>query len=205
VRLVALDFGAIPPSAAGQPYLCRRCLAPLDPKSEQALVSCVYCQSDNVLGIDLRRDAKVAREETKSLSSALQRRASERRRWRGVSLVGLVLVVAAAWSLRNGIGHNALTYPLEQQCKQNDLAACVALADLISVKESEVVFVNLRKAAALYERGCDANIAHACVRLAQAYWDPDWKGYDKKKRDQLRGRACDLGDAQSCANLGRRR
>lgn len=102
LRLVALDFGAIP-QGAGKPYLCRRCLAPMDPKSEQVLVSCVYCGSDNVLGIDLRRDARVARAEAKSLARAMLRRAKERRRWRGVSIADAVLVVVAVYSLKHGV------------------------------------------------------------------------------------------------------
>lgn len=103
LRLVALDFGAIP-QGPGKPYLCRQCHAPLDPKVEEVLVRCVFCDSSNVLGIDLRRDADVARAETVSLADALARRARERARWRGVSIGGAVLVVVAVYSLSRGVG-----------------------------------------------------------------------------------------------------
>jgi TPR repeat protein len=74
----------------------------------------------------------------------------------------------------------------------------VALADLLSEQDSERVRVNLRRAAKLYQRGCEGNIAHACARLAAAYWDEDWKGRDKKRARELEARACDLGDTASC-------
>ena len=151
-----------------------------------------------MLGIDLRRDAKVARAETKSLAKALAARETARRRWRGVSFAAVALVLLSAFALRHGIGHNEKTGPLEQRCEQNDVSACVALADLVSVKDAEDVPVNLRRAAKLYQRGCDANFGHACARLAAAYRDDDWKGRDQKRARELEDRACALGEAASC-------
>jgi hypothetical protein len=213
LRLVALDFGAIPPSAAGQPYLCRRCLAPLSPGAEQALVTCVYCQSDNILGIDLRRDAKVAREESQSLAEALKRRTSERRRWRGVSFVGAALLVLSGYSLRSGLGHNPRTWPLEQKCAQADLSSCVELADLYSTKDSDPVSekdldvpTDHKRALKLYTRGCEGNVAHACARQADYVQQAAWKESDRQRAKdlklrakELKARACELGDSASCA------
>lgn len=166
LRLVALDFGAIPPAGPDKSYLCRQCLAPLQARSEQVLVSCVYCQAENVLGIDLRRDAKVARKEASSLADALRRRASERRRWRGVSLAGIALLALAAYSLRHGVEHNEVTWPLEERCDQGDLESCVALAELISNEGATSVRVNPRRAVKLYLRACEGHLESACARLS---------------------------------------
>lgn len=125
LRLVALDFGAVPPASPGKPSLCRRCLAPLPEKDRaQVLISCVYCGSENVLGIDLRRDADAAREESRSLADALARRASERRRWRGVSVAALALIALSAWSLRHGVGPAPVAAGSGMHSRAEDLAAC---------------------------------------------------------------------------------
>ena len=203
LRLVALDFGAIPPTAAGKPYLCRRCLAPLPPRTDQVLMTCVYCRSDNILGIDLHRDANVAREESESLATALKRRNKERRRWRGVSLAGVGLLVLAGYSLRHGIGRNEKTWPLEQRCEQRDLDGCLELADQLSLEASDEVQVDHARATKLYRRACDAGRAHGCAGLAAAYLDRYSKLYDRKEAQQLQIRACDLGDADSCREAGR--
>ncbi len=203
LRLVALDFGAIPPTSAGKPYLCRRCLAPLPPRDEQVLMTCVYCRSDNILGIDLHRDANVAREETQSLAIALKRRTSERRRWRGVSLVGVGLLVLAGYSLRHGIGRNEKTWPLEQRCDQGDQDGCLALADLLALEASDEVRVDHARATKLYRRACDAGSAHGCVGMVWAYLDRSSKLFDRKQAQQFRIRACDLGDAASCREASR--
>lgn len=200
LRLVALDFGAIPPHVAGQPSLCRRCLAPLSAGAAQVLVSCVYCQTDNVLGIDLRRDARVAREETKSLTQALQRRTHERRRWRGVSLAGVALLGLSGYSLRSGLGRNEKTWALEQQCDQADLTACVALADLLSDRTATDVQVDVKRAMRLYQRGCDQHLAGACVKLAARYLERTSANYDLQRARQLQARACELGAVDACGS-----
>lgn len=107
LRLVALDFAALEPAKPGEPYRCQRCIAPLpDVAADRSVVRCVYCRTDNILGLHINRRAAVAREETRSLADALSHRRRERRRWRGVSLVALGLLAAAWFSLRLGIGHH---------------------------------------------------------------------------------------------------
>lgn len=105
LRLVAIEFAAVEPAKAGEPYRCQRCLAPLPALADAKIVArCVYCSADNVLGLHLGREASIAREETQSLDRALAVRTHERRLWRAVTIVALGLLVASWFSLRFGIG-----------------------------------------------------------------------------------------------------
>jgi hypothetical protein len=106
LRLVAVDFAALEPAKPGEPYRCQRCVAPLpDAPPSRSVVRCVYCRTDNVLGLFIGRRASAAREESASLADALAIRRRERRRWRGVSVVALGLLGVAWWALRHGVGH----------------------------------------------------------------------------------------------------
>lgn len=200
LRLVTLDFAAHAPTAPGEPFLCRSCMAPLPDHGERVLVGCLYCRSENVLGIDLRREASAARGETRSLEEALSRRATERRRWRGVTAVALAIIGLAVFSLRNGIGHNARTWPLEQRCEGGDMDACIELADLIGRHPASDVRADRKRAAKLYERACDLKSGRACEELANLYDDfmtaPG--GRDAVRAFDVRVRACELGRADAC-------
>jgi DNA-directed RNA polymerase subunit RPC12/RpoP len=103
LRLLAVEFAAVEPVKPGDPYRCQHCLAPLpDAGDARVIVRCLYCSTDNVLGLHLGRQAKVAREENRSLASALARRRVEHRRWRGVTFVALGLLVVSWFALRYG-------------------------------------------------------------------------------------------------------
>jgi len=105
LRLVAIEFAAVEPAKAGEPYRCQRCLAPLPALADAKIVArCVYCSADNVLGIHLGREASIAREESQSLERALALRKHERRVWRAFTIVAVGLLVASWFSLRFGIG-----------------------------------------------------------------------------------------------------
>lgn len=104
LRLVAVEFAAVEPAKPGEPYRCQHCLAPLPAVAgDRVLVNCVYCSAGNVLGIHLGREASIARQESQSLDEALRRRTRERRRWRGVTIVALGMLVASWWLLRHGL------------------------------------------------------------------------------------------------------
>ncbi|HTM21407.1 MAG TPA: hypothetical protein VL172_12890, partial [Kofleriaceae bacterium] len=72
---------------------CRSCGGPLPAAAEDRLVvACVYCGSDNLLGLDLRRQAARARSQERSV------RAATRRRW-WARLRLLIVVPLAAGAL----------------------------------------------------------------------------------------------------------
>ncbi len=108
VRHLALHASARRPLSAGDPYGCRNCGAPLEPKgpAEGIVVRCVYCDADNVLGLDLRPQARDAEPERRAIERALERRGDERRAgWWRIAAAGSVTVLcllhwipsAAAW------------------------------------------------------------------------------------------------------------
>jgi DNA-directed RNA polymerase subunit RPC12/RpoP len=102
LRLLTLDFGAQHPRKDGDPYTCRRCDAPLPDEPGAVVVGCRYCGAENILGLDLRRDAVKATREASSLEDALQKRAQERRLWGALTVVAVMLVVLGVGALAQG-------------------------------------------------------------------------------------------------------
>lgn len=97
LRLLTLDFGARDPRRPGDPFGCRACGGPLPPVEQAVLVRCVYCDADNVLGLDLRARAGRSDATASSLDDAIAARARERRRWRWRLLPAVVMTAAGAW------------------------------------------------------------------------------------------------------------
>lgn len=203
LRLVTFEFAATPPPAAGEPSRCRACSAPLPESGRRVVIRCAYCQSANVLGIDLRREASAARQQGQSLEEALARRTSERRRWHGITVVALAAIAVAGFSLRHGLGHNAKTWPLEQRCSQGELEACIDLADQIGLHAGPDVPHDRRRAAELYDRGCEANRKRACEAGAELALDRLYApgGRNEARAFHLNGRACDLGSGKACRQV----
>jgi TPR repeat protein len=156
-----------------------------------------------VLGIDLHRDATVAREESQSLAAALDRRAKDRRRWRGVSLAAVVLIALSAFSLRKGVGHNEITWPLEQRCAGYDLGACNKLGDLLAeFGQKDVLRDDRQHAATLYQRACQGGFAQACVNLGHLYLDASTPQLrDPRAAKRWLTQACDFGRQDACTQL----
>jgi hypothetical protein len=103
LRLLTLDFGAQRPARAGDPHTCRQCDAPLPERPGSVLVRCVYCGADNVLGLDLRRDAGKATREASSLEDALAKRTKERTLWGLLTVVAVLLVLLGGVFLVDGL------------------------------------------------------------------------------------------------------
>jgi len=93
-RGVMFGFGARAPALRkGSSPRCRRCGAPL-PASVGIVVHCVYCQSANILGLDLRSRAQDAELSKSSLQPALATRAEERSVWTSLVVLGSVMSIA---------------------------------------------------------------------------------------------------------------
>jgi uncharacterized Zn finger protein (UPF0148 family) len=80
LRVLAQSFGAVPPKAPGAPSTCRQCGAPLPDSGGAAFVRCVYCQAENVLGVDPRPAAARTHTERSDLRQALGHRRRARLR-----------------------------------------------------------------------------------------------------------------------------
>src|SRR5262249_39717661 len=89
LRVVATRFAAIPPEAPGEPPLCRTCGGPLPAAREQIVSICVYCRSENVLGVNLLPAARREEGQALDLRAELERRLALRRRYRLLSLASL--------------------------------------------------------------------------------------------------------------------
>jgi hypothetical protein len=99
LRLVALRFHATPPAREGDPFECRVCGAPLSEGPEKVVVLCAYCRAENITGIDLRPQAEGMEQQAGSLEATLDERLRVRRRWRWLSLLSAVLLLAGAGAI----------------------------------------------------------------------------------------------------------
>lgn len=86
--LLTLGHGAR--RGPGGTSLCHECAAALPPAADHVVVRCVFCKTDNVVGLDLRDTAARKGHETQSLENTLRARTRARLLW-GVG--GLLLAV----------------------------------------------------------------------------------------------------------------
>lgn len=199
LRLVVLDFAATAPQKEASPYRCRNCSAPLPHERKNAVVAhCVYCNTNNVLGLHLHREANEARAQTESLETAVGRRDRERARLRGAGVASLVLLGVSGAFLRSGFARNPITAPLEVQCAAAELTPCVELARLLGPRRVKEVRGNPSRSVELFDRACDAGRGDACNELADFLSDRLLGAYDGKRSNVARRSACDHGVAQAC-------
>jgi DNA-directed RNA polymerase subunit RPC12/RpoP len=100
LHAVVTGFGARDPARPGEPYRCRACEAALPLATGSPIVRCIYCNQASVIGLDLRAEARSAKDERRSLEKALSKRTQERWLWTGGSLLSLVLLALAVVALR---------------------------------------------------------------------------------------------------------
>lgn len=99
LRVLTLQFAALGSEKAGTPRSCRQCRGPLVAQTDQLVVSCVYCNAPNLMGVDLRGQAAVVGEEARSLEQVLEQRTSRRKTWRAVAMLGVGLIVVGVGTL----------------------------------------------------------------------------------------------------------
>src|SRR5436190_13504673 len=84
---------------------------------------------------------------------------------------------------------------LEDKCISHDVQACVDLAEALD--RGHFIDRDFVRADALREAACNDKHAHACYVVAQAQREP-------AKALELYGKACKLGDAHACLEVGKR-
>lgn len=90
LRMLAGNFGAVPPAKPGAPSTCRHCNAPL-PATTPLLVHCACCATENVLGVDPRPAAMRQKRDRFDLKRGLRRRRlAQIRRWIVIPLSALL-------------------------------------------------------------------------------------------------------------------
>jgi len=103
LRLLAENFGAVPPTKPGAPSTCRQCGAPLASESNALLVRCAYCGAENVFGVDPRPAAARKRQMSAGLGSAVRARRNARLRLAltlplsALAAFGIVREAAVIW------------------------------------------------------------------------------------------------------------
>jgi hypothetical protein len=91
--------------------VCRECGGPLPDVTRRALVRCVFCGADNVLGVDLTKEVTAAHAEARGLEVVLARRRRDRLVWLGPGTV--VVCFLAFWTagkVREGFTPNRYTH-----------------------------------------------------------------------------------------------
>lgn len=205
LRLVTLGFAARGPQRPGDPYTCRRCGGALPAAANAtALVQrCVFCNTENVLGIDLRGQAGAHVEEAQSLEQALAARTKQRLLW------GLMLPVAAVLlCLGGGLLWQALRTPdtvgaqYRVWCDAGYAPYCDTLAQMYETGTG--VTLDEERAAQFWSKGCTLGSARACHSFA-TYCRTGRGGVsiDLARAMQLDGWACSAGLPEACAMVPR--
>jgi hypothetical protein len=92
LRDLTIGMGARNPSRPGEPSRCRQCGGTLVIRPGRVVALCLFCNAENLLGLDLRPAAAEARSRLYHLEPILQRQAGQRR----VARAGAVICCALA-------------------------------------------------------------------------------------------------------------
>jgi hypothetical protein len=103
MQLLTLGFGALAPVREGEAPRCRRCHGPLHDAGVGGVVTCGYCQSDNITGIDLRPFVDQARAEQQTLDATLDARRRAKIVWTLAGGGALLLLAAATLLFAAGL------------------------------------------------------------------------------------------------------
>jgi TPR repeat protein len=214
LAIVTTHFGAAPPAAPGQPSTCRVCNAVLPSAAGSLFAQCAYCGADNVLGLDVRGDAKLERAQSASLTTALARRTADRVTFGVLAIAAAAVMVGdvkllkphlvpvGTWMRCNG-DHPACGTPLEafeKRCATGDAAACAKVLDLAPKVYTLYDFGPNDSTLAL-QAGCTKGAAIACRGAGDHDWE-DKTSHDAPRAKAALSRGCELGDGSACTELG---
>lgn len=204
LRLITLGFAAIPPADGNSPHLCRGCGAALRPPSGGIVTNCLYCSTQNILGLDFRPEVQPSAEQQHTLAKAFASRRRERIKWILCSLlcipmllVSLIMGFYIWWWANSPIGEVAA-------CANENPEYCFRLADRfltgdgvpMSIQDSvQHRFDGLK----ILEKRCGRKNPVACTDAGYQYFTHTHLKSDAK---YLYERGCRYREATSCNNLG---
>jgi len=204
LRLITLGFAAIPPADDKSPHLCRGCGAALRPRAGSMVVKCVYCSTQNILGLDFRPELQSSTEQERTLTDAFAGRRRERIRWTLLSLLCLPMLLISLvmgyyiwWWANSPIGEVAA-------CVNENPDYCIKLADRFKsgdgvvkdIKNSvEYRFQGMR----ILEKRCSPKDPVACTNAGYQYFTYT---HLKSDAESLYERGCRYNEPRSCNNLG---
>lgn len=204
LRLITLGFAAVPPANVESPHLCRGCGAPLRPEKGRLVVTCLYCSTQNILGLDFRPELKPSEEQEKSLASAFSDRRRERVKWALASLGCIPLLLVSVlmgyylwWWANSAIGELAA-------CVNDNADYCFKLADRFAqgdgaAKSAQNAALYRLEGIRILEKRCGRKNPTACTNAGYHYFR---ETSFHKEAFRLYKRGCDYKEPQSCKNLG---
>jgi hypothetical protein len=201
LRLLTVELGATPDEALGV-YDCRACGAPLAAKPNRLLARCAYCDTDNILGIDLYRRLVPSLGRVRTLEEALGERFRERLLWGALLVISPALLWLAWQSGYSGYQYRTPFAAMNEACFDGSAKECLTLGRMHASGEGAVDDHN--RALELFERACEAGSAEGCYEAGDAddYFTED---DDSEDATVFYQRACSAGHAQGCVELGNRR
>jgi hypothetical protein len=205
LRLLTLGFAARDPVRPGDPYTCRRCggALPAQANANALVAQCLFCNAENVLGIDLRGQEGAHVEEATSLEQALATRNRQRAFW------GLLLPVAVGLLALGGIAlwrgfvpPDTIAGQYRGFCDDGNAGYCDALATMYETGAG--VTADEERAAEIWSKSCTLGSARACHAIAN-YYRTGRGGIvpDLARAVQLDAWACQAGNPEACYNAPR--
>ncbi len=195
LRVLAASFGARAPRDARGSFACRRCGGPL-PDARELVVPCAYCDTENILGLDLRSEVAPSVEHELSIQQVLAARRKEGRFWRLAALATLALVPVAGGTAYASFASASEHARYRDQCRANDAAACFQLATDynlgIDVSKDE------EKAAEYQRKACELGHAEACYDYSLSLGLGTGVMESPGQSRAARARSCTLGYAKAC-------
>lgn len=188
--VVTLQYGAFAPANDGAPWRCRSCDGPLTTTGESLVVRCVWCESDNVLGVDTRPQAAGARREWRTLEAAFERRAADRKKYGRNLAIAVALLPVAVWLFVRGTQPLDTDARLAVACAHGDGQACLDRGKLLLGYHDRQL--------AAYETGCERGVEDACIEYAKS----EWYASDLTRSTALLRASCNRKQLESCMKLG---
>ncbi|MBW2526890.1 MAG: sel1 repeat family protein [Deltaproteobacteria bacterium] len=199
LHVLSMTFGARPPEQPGQSPGCRTCGAPL-PVDGTVVVHCAYCASENVLGMNVRPLMRKVKAHRGSIEDVLREQRSERFRWMGLSLGGLIATLVGVFWLLVAV---AMAYGVAQErasCEAGDAQACFELGG--NYAGGGTVDQDDEAAFRYFSKACDGGHAEACNDVAERL-DGGWgTERDADAARAKRQQSCKLGFEPACKALG---
>ena len=193
--LLSTAFGARPPMRAGDAPGCRQCGAPL-PLGGGVIASCIYCGTQNVLGMNVRPLLRRVQMHGNSIEKLLVEQKADRASWIKLAVGGVVAALIGGFAL---IAQVAVAGDFARACKQCERGIVQACAD-VGLSYSTGAAIRQDKAAAFryWSLACDRDHAESCRDIAFQLELGIGVPKDREQAKAKYEKACRLGFAKAC-------
>jgi len=195
LQLLTTAFSAL---KIGEQTVCRRCQAPLPAQAGQLLCSCAYCNTENIMGVDVSRRHQESKGQRLTLKELIKKRRKERGRWNLLAFGSLGLGALAGLIAAVSIFVSAEFAATMTKCEGGDAEACLEISTDFYLGVS--VSKNEEKGLDYAYKACEMGLAEGCFELSD-YYDMGLGGLeaDEAEAMRLRAMACEMGHQPACA------